>query len=197
MAYSGVVVMFLCLTIGVSSEPLDSEERREKRSDDPSPLETVVEKLSQQVASLTAKYNAQQAQLDKVQKLVAFDSHVSGTATVPPNGVIISDHVLTNIGNAYDPQTGFFTAPVSGLYQFRANFMDEDKREYVDAGIFVGSSWVARSISDQTLGNWDNNAIAVVVHVAAGQKVALHSQTPRVTHLHRYTTFSGFLIRAD
>ncbi|KAK7481833.1 hypothetical protein BaRGS_00026859, partial [Batillaria attramentaria] len=63
MAYSGVVVMFLCLTIGVSSEPLDSEERREKRSDDPSPLETVVENLSQQVASLTAKYNAQQAQL--------------------------------------------------------------------------------------------------------------------------------------
>nr|KAG5695678.1 hypothetical protein BaRGS_022355 [Batillaria attramentaria] len=53
MAYSGVVVVILCLSIGVFSAPV--EERREKRSDDPSPLEAVVEKLSQQVASLTAE----------------------------------------------------------------------------------------------------------------------------------------------
>nr|KAG5695681.1 hypothetical protein BaRGS_022358 [Batillaria attramentaria] len=195
MAYATAVIVFLCLTVRVLSAPV--EERRQKRSDDPSPLETVVENLSQQVASLTAKYNAQQAQLDRVEKEVAFDCWVSGTATVPPNGVIILNHCLTNIGNAYDPQTGFFTAPVSGLYQFRANFMDQDSNEYVYAGIYVGASKVARSISDQRHGYWDNNAIAAVVHVTAGQKVDLRSQTNRVTHFHPYTTFSGFLIRAD
>nr|KAG5695677.1 hypothetical protein BaRGS_022354 [Batillaria attramentaria] len=131
------------------------------------------------------------------EKVVAFDAWVSDVATVPPLGTIILDNVRTNIGNAYDPQTGFFAAPVSGLYQFRANFMDQDNNDHVYAAIYVDGAWVARGISDQGHGYWDNNAIAAVVHVTAGQKVQLRSLTNRVAHFHHYTTFSGFLIRAD
>jgi len=31
---------------------------------------------------------------------------------------IVFDRVVTNVGNAYDPDTGRFTAPVNGTYQF-------------------------------------------------------------------------------
>ncbi len=33
-------------------------------------------------------------------------------------GVIIFEHISVNNGNHYNPSTGRFTAPVSGLYQF-------------------------------------------------------------------------------
>nr|KAG5700181.1 hypothetical protein BaRGS_011024 [Batillaria attramentaria] len=146
-----------------------------------------------------AEVAALKTQLNKYETVVAFHAWSTSDITAPPNGPVIVPHVATNIGNAYDPQTGFFTAPVSGLYMFHATFMDHDETSYTYAAIFVGGSSVATSISDSRHGFWDNPAIAAIVHVTAGQKVQLHNNANHVSYYYhdQYTTFSGFLIRAD
>ncbi|XP_029994810.1 complement C1q-like protein 4 [Sphaeramia orbicularis] len=56
-------------------------------------------------------------------KQVAFSASLlaSGSRTLGPyntNVPLIFRNVVTNIGNAYNPNTGFFTAPVKGAYHF-------------------------------------------------------------------------------
>ena len=37
---------------------------------------------------------------------------------VAENTDVMFDHIVTNVGNAYDRETGRFTAPADGVYQF-------------------------------------------------------------------------------
>nr|KAG5700179.1 hypothetical protein BaRGS_011022 [Batillaria attramentaria] len=196
-------------------------EKRVKRSDDSAPLQAVVDNLVQEVTSLKAQLVAEQtarqkqiadeqtarqnqdtailSKLDKYGTTVAFYAWSTSTITATPLGTLIIPGAATNIGNAYDPQTGFFTSPVSGLYMFHATLMDHDQTGYSEAGIYVDGSQVAETISDSRHGYWDNPAMAAIVHVTAGQKVHVRSNDNTVTHFYgaKYTTFSGFLIRAD
>ena len=57
-----VVLAFGVLTIGVKV----SAESRERRSDDAGPLEVVVERLSQEVASFTAQLSSMSSKLDSL-----------------------------------------------------------------------------------------------------------------------------------
>ncbi|XP_044066476.1 complement C1q-like protein 2 isoform X5 [Siniperca chuatsi] len=70
----------------------------------------------------------QKTELDKLKqqlqvKQVAFSATLltSGSETVGPFNTytpLVFRHVFTNIGDAYNPNTGFFIAPVRGAYHF-------------------------------------------------------------------------------
>ncbi|XP_070174320.1 uncharacterized protein [Littorina saxatilis] len=103
------------------------EIRREKRSDDVSALQTVVAGLSQQMTAFNAKLTAMQAKLDAANINVAFHAHHSSDPfNVASQGTIVYNVVTTNIGNAYNRNSGYFTAPVSGTYVFFTNCMAVD-----------------------------------------------------------------------
>jgi len=48
---------------------------------------------------------------------VGLSDNVGPIKSQAPTPVVF-DRVVTNIGSAYDPATGRFTAPVNGTYQF-------------------------------------------------------------------------------
>ena len=55
-----------------------------------------------------------------LERSVAFYAwHNTNPLHTGPQGTLVLDHVITNIGNAYDGTTGVFTVPTSGIYDFQ------------------------------------------------------------------------------
>ena len=113
-------------------------------------------------------------------------------------GTIVYDVVNTNIGNAYDPRSGLFTAPVSGTYVFFTNCMatystSEGAYIKVEGNSVAGCySWQPPSTATK------QGAALAAVHVQAGQKVwvQLYENAESVRG-GTWNSFSGFLVRQD
>ncbi|XP_070696343.1 complement C1q-like protein 2 [Pempheris klunzingeri] len=94
-------------------------------------MNTLKQQHQAQVAELNAlkaRSNVTENQVEALRrdgevKQVAFSASLlsSGSGSVGPFNThtpLVFSHVVTNIGNAYNPNTGFFIAPVRGAYHF-------------------------------------------------------------------------------
>ncbi|VDI77694.1 Hypothetical predicted protein [Mytilus galloprovincialis] len=54
---------------------------------------------------------------------VAFHARLTPDVTLGSAQTVIFDHVITNIGKAYNLHTGHFTAPFNGIYVFACTFL--------------------------------------------------------------------------
>ncbi|KAK7489101.1 hypothetical protein BaRGS_00019615 [Batillaria attramentaria] len=189
----------VCILLFFSSTPLEAAEEAEKRSDDPSPLQITVDNLAQQVAANKAEITSLKADLAKARTHIAFHAEFShDPVTFGPSAPLLLDRVVTNIGNGYDAHTGNFLAPVSGSYLFAVHFMGNlNTNTYLF--LMVDNTLQDQTYSDGDGQHWDHVSATTVIHLRAGQRVWLRSDS-RGTKQYRgghYTTFSGFLIVAD
>ncbi|XP_061186390.1 complement C1q-like protein 4 [Saccostrea echinata] len=57
--------------------------------------------------------------------LGAFTAKLSKGTTLSGHEVVKYDHVLTNLGGAYNPKSGIFIAPYDGLYTISGTLMSQ------------------------------------------------------------------------
>ena len=55
-------------------------------------------------------------------RAIKFHAMMSDDLVSNIGQTVVFDHVITNIGKAYNPHTGHFTAPYDGLYFFSVIF---------------------------------------------------------------------------
>ncbi|XP_030266707.1 uncharacterized protein LOC115577981 isoform X1 [Sparus aurata] len=149
---------------------------------------------------LISKSRIDQLERENAEKpKVAFYTALTDAGTLGPYNTDITlkySKVFTNIGNAYNPSTGFFTAPVKGVYNLQLTVF----------GYHAGNIGVHVYKNNQRImANWernDNNNVpeyftkSLVLELTAGDEI--HLVLPSSWTIHdsndNYSTFSGSLL---
>ncbi|XP_060552777.1 complement C1q-like protein 4 [Ruditapes philippinarum] len=122
--------------------------------------------------------------------------------TSPSSGeVIIFQTVLTNIGSAYDHQSGMFTAPVAGLYIFTLQLCIADE-QYIYFEIVVDDEPILKSVGVDDYNKWstgDSFSTAAILEAGAKVWVKYHSGSKKCicTNTDHWNMFHGFLVRQN
>uniref|UniRef100_A0A3Q3KEG8 C1q domain-containing protein n=1 Tax=Monopterus albus TaxID=43700 RepID=A0A3Q3KEG8_MONAL len=108
---------------------------------------------------------------------VAFSAALvaSGEVTLVPSNrdvTMIFKHVVTNIGNAYNPQTGVFTAPVRGAYHFEWHIGDVEGP--TAAALVKNSERVFSAYASLAPGLYGTSSESATLQLDAGDVVSVN-----------------------
>uniref|UniRef100_A0A671TX22 C1q domain-containing protein n=1 Tax=Sparus aurata TaxID=8175 RepID=A0A671TX22_SPAAU len=160
--------------------------------------------LEKENADLQTRLSSSESRIDQLERenaekpKVAFYTALTDDGRVGPYNTDITlkySKVFTNIGNAYNPSTGFFTAPVKGVYNL----------QFTVFGYNAGSTGVYVYKNNQRImGDWDNNynmsqkyfTKSLVLELKAGDEIhpVLPSGHSIFDNSNNHSTFSGSLL---
>nr|XP_046237221.1 protein CROWDED NUCLEI 2-like isoform X2 [Scatophagus argus] len=154
-------------------------------------LGTTQEKLNEQnklrndVDRLTENVNAKVAFSATV-----IESPAVFTGPADTSNLLVFDKVFTNVGNAYNPKTGIFTAPRKGVYHF--SFMTFGYNLYTSGAILVKNGHYQVSTWEFTgPDSTDTTSNTVILELNAGETVNIILWKGGKVHT---SVFSGFLV---
>ena len=111
-------------------------------------------------------------------------------------GIVSFQKVLLNIGGGMDLSTGFFTAPVKGIYHFQFNALKS--HAYFSESIVhlvVNGKQVSQSYAESRNAYTPHSGIGASLQLNAGDKVGLEKTFGGFEdYVKRYTHFTGWLV---
>ncbi|KAL3837504.1 hypothetical protein ACJMK2_022856 [Sinanodonta woodiana] len=112
---------------------------------------------------------------------------------VEQNTDLVFDKVVTNVGDTYSKQTGRFTAPYNGTYQFTvvvaAQGHQKAAADLMKSGKLVFTVWA------ESIPNWATSTNTAILELIQGDEVWLMLQKRACfIHGYMYSTFSGYLL---
>nr|XP_046181055.1 uncharacterized protein LOC124011643 isoform X1 [Oncorhynchus gorbuscha] len=156
--------------------------------------------------ALEARLNASEGMVEKLRRenadrpKVAFSAGLTNDGHVGPfNSIttLVYRRVITNIGKAYNPNTGVFTAPVRGLYYIRFTAMGLKGPPSIDAHIYHNDKSVMFNHQNNDNGRNRFLSNALTLELEAGDVVYMRLPVNQELYDEKssnYSTFSGFLL---
>ena len=140
-------------------------------------------------------------------KQAAFHVKFSGRWDVPldvgAHAILRFNSAVTNLGNAYNTETGLFTAPYGGVYLFMldATHIPDHSSSSQLAIMKTGHQTLAFTYGKaQSLqsDSYTRDTVQAAVHLKAGEQVWVeHSYGASVFRQASFTTFTGVLVQVD
>ncbi|KAL4237052.1 Complement C1q-like protein 4 [Mactra antiquata] len=125
-------------------------------------------------------------------KMLALNSN-SGNVS---NQVIKFDKIITNIGNAYQSNTGRITVPVSGIYVFSLTAMASYRTD-THVGIYVNDQLKTYLKLNGPEHEFDTMTQTAVYYLHQFDNVSVKHTKTNATLRGDYTAFTGFLLEQD
>ena len=130
-------------------------------------------------------------------KQVAFSGTLKQKIPRSEFGKIVKfDVVTTNVGNAYDPATGIFRSPVSGLYLITTTVLG-DKNSFVILETRHNGTLIARSHSGSGGYGHKSGTDISVVHMKKGDTISSKVTSGGAAYLDHFSRFTAALLKAD
>ncbi|XP_059199838.1 complement C1q-like protein 2 [Centropristis striata] len=135
---------------------------------------------------------------ENAERKVAFYTALTDSGTVGPFNTDITlkySKVFTNIGDAYNPSTGFFTAPVRGVYYFQFT-MCGNQAGYMGVQVHKNNQRIMWNNETKEEGGVEYLTNSVVLELMAGDEIhlVLPSGYSLVDTVNNHNTFSGSLL---
>ncbi|XP_044078224.1 cerebellin-2-like [Siniperca chuatsi] len=129
---------------------------------------------------------------------VAFYTALTNAGTVGPHNTDITlkySKVFTNIGNGYNPATGFFTAPVKGVYSFQFT-MCGHHTGLVGIYVYKNNQRIMYNAEWKEDGGLKHITNSLVLELIAGDEIhlVLPSGYTLYDDVNKHSIFSGFLL---
>ncbi|XP_042355579.1 heavy metal-binding protein HIP-like isoform X1 [Plectropomus leopardus] len=148
---------------------------------------------------LVCKSRIEQLERENAERLkVAFYAALTDAGQVGPFNTAITlkySKVFTNIGNAYNPATGFFTAPVKGVYSLQFTVCS-NRTGYMGVQLYKNSQRILYNDERKEEPGLEYMTKSVVLELMAGDEIhlVLPSDYSLYDSVNNHNTFSGSLL---
>ncbi|KAL2080877.1 hypothetical protein ACEWY4_022730 [Coilia grayii] len=166
--------------------------------------ETGIDDLKAELTAVKTRLAATETEVDNLEKLtekskVAFSVGLTDSGYIESGSNdlnLVFSKIINNVGKAYSSTTGFFTAPVRGVYYFRFTVMDYLFSHYMGIQMYKNGQQLMLLNEYDSDGQNSYLSSGLTLQLEVGDEINLRipAGSRLYDNVNNHTTFSGFLL---